>query len=92
MDELFETLTLVQTRKISNFPIVIMGLDYYRPIQEYLQFMVSEGTISPEDLDLVLFTDDPNKAIAHIRHYISSNYEVKKRKDYLPKWWLFERN
>ncbi|MBL7806834.1 MAG: TIGR00730 family Rossman fold protein [Saprospiraceae bacterium] len=91
MDELFETLTLVQTRKISNFPVVIMGMDYYRPIQEYLQFMVSEGTISPEDLDLVLFTDDPNEAISHIRQYIATNYEVKKRSSYLPKWWLFER-
>jgi predicted Rossmann-fold nucleotide-binding protein len=91
MDELFETLTLVQTRKISNFPIVIMGLDFYRPLQEYLQFMASEGTISPEDMDLVLFTDDPQEAIAHIRHYISSNYEVKRRVSYLPKWWLFER-
>jgi uncharacterized protein (TIGR00730 family) len=91
MDELFETLTLVQTRKISNFPIVIMGMDYYRPMQEYLKFMASEGTISPEDMDLVLFTDDPNEAIAHIRQYISTNYKVKKRPSYLPKWWLFER-
>jgi len=92
MDEFFETLTLVQTKKITDFPIVIMGMDYYRPLQEYLKFMVQEGTISPEDLNLVLFTDDPEEATAHIGRYISQNFEVKKRNGYIPKWWLFERS
>jgi uncharacterized protein (TIGR00730 family) len=91
MDEFFETLTLVQTKKISDFPIVVMGMDYYRPLQEYLKFMVQEGTISEEDLDLVLFTDNPQEATEHIARYISTNFEIKKRNGYLPKWWLFER-
>jgi uncharacterized protein (TIGR00730 family) len=90
MDEFFETLTLVQTRKIANFPIVVMGMDYYRPMQEYIRFMASEGTISPEDLDLLLFTDDPAEAVAHIRHYISTNYKIVKRRR--PLWWLFEKS
>jgi uncharacterized protein (TIGR00730 family) len=88
MDEFFETLTLVQTRKITNFPIVVMGLDYYRPMQEYLRFMVEQGTISAEDLDLLLFTDDPQEATAHIGRYISGHFKAKKRR---PTWWLFER-
>lgn len=91
MDELFETLTLVQTKKINNFPIVVMGLDFYRPLQEYIQFMAREGTVSPEDLDLVLFTDDPAEATAHIGRYISSNFRVKKRSRFSPSWWLFEK-
>lgn len=91
MDEFFETLTLVQTKKINNFPIVIMGLDYFRPIQDYLKFMADQGTISPEDLDLVLFTDDPTEATAHIGQYISGNFKVRKRNKNLPKWWLFEK-
>jgi len=91
MDEFFETLTLVQTKKISNFPIVIMGLDYFRPLQEYLKFMAQEGTISVEDLDLVLFTDDAAEATAHIGRYISTNFQFRKRRRYLPKWWLFEK-
>lgn len=91
MDEFFETLTLVQTKKINNFPIVIMGRDYYQPLKDYLQFMVEEGTISPEDLNLVLFTDDAEEAVAHIGRYISSNFEIKKRSKYVPSWWLFER-
>lgn len=91
MDELFETLTLVQTKKISSFPIVVMGLDFFRPLQEYMKFMASEGTISPEDLELVLFTDDPAEATAHIRRYISDNYQIKKRQRRHPVWWLFEK-
>lgn len=91
MDELFETLTLVQTKKITDFPIVVMGQDFYKPMQEYLKFMVEQGTISPEDLDLVLFTDDPAEATAHIGRYLSENYRIKKRKLNFPLWWLFER-
>lgn len=88
MDELFETLTLIQTKKIANFPMVIMGRAYFKPLQDYIDFMHAEGTISPEDCRLLLFTDDHNEAIAHIRKYISDNYIVKTRK---PRWWLFER-
>ncbi len=90
MDEFFETLTLVQTGKIEGFPIVIMGMDFYRPLQEYLKFMAKEGTISPEDMNLLLFTDDMDEAIEHIRKYISKNYKVIKRER--PIWWLFERS
>jgi hypothetical protein len=89
MDEFFETLTLVQTRKIHNFPIVIMGMDYYRPLQEYLKFMAEQGTISAEDLDLLLFTDDTDAALEHIRQYISINYKIEKRRR--PIWWLLEK-
>lgn len=89
MDEFFETLTLVQTRKIHHFPIVIMGMDYYRPLQEYLKFMAGQGTISPEDMKLLLFTDDPEEATEHIRQYISEHYRVERRRK--PVWWLFEK-
>lgn len=88
MDEFFETLTLIQTKKIANFPIVIMGMDYYQPMRDYMEFMAKEGTISPGDLDLLRFTDDPDEAIAHIRHYLTTNFKPVQRK---PKWWLFER-
>lgn len=89
MDEFFETLTLVQTGKIDNFPIVVMGTDYYRPLQEYLNFMAEQGTISPEDTKLLLFTDDPDEAVAHIRTFLSENYRVVTRKK--PVWWLLEK-
>ena len=90
MDEFFETLTLVQTGKLENFPIVVMGMDFYRPLQEYLKFMAEQGTISPEDMNLLLFTDDMDEALEHIHKYISSRYKVVRRER--PAWWLFEKS
>jgi uncharacterized protein (TIGR00730 family) len=88
MDEFFETLTLIQTQKIANFPIVVMGTDFFAELRRFLDTMVAEGTISPSDLDLLLFTDDPMEAVTHIRRHLFENYRVVKRR---PKWWLLEK-
>jgi uncharacterized protein (TIGR00730 family) len=66
MDELFEAMTLIQTGKIRNFPIVIMGKDYYTDLRGLLRTMGEEHTIGARDLDLVLVTDSVEDAIAHI--------------------------
>jgi len=87
MDEMFETLTLVQTGIIHNFPVVLIGKDYYQDLMDYLHDMEARKTISPEDLKLVRLTDDINEAMMHISKYISENYEIKKRKR---RWWLLE--
>lgn len=89
MDEFFETLTLVQTKKIHHFPIVVMGMDYYKDLKAYVEFMVKEGTISESDTDLLLFTDDVAEARDHIRKYLTENYTAHKRTG--PRWWLWER-
>ncbi len=88
MDEFFETLTLIQTRKIEGFPMVIMGTEFYQPLRHFLAFMAEQGTISREDMDLLLFTDDPEEAVTHIRKYLFENYRIVKRR---PAWWLFEK-
>lgn len=88
MDELFETLTLVQTKTITPFPIVLFGKAYYQPLMEAIHDMEKQGTISPEDLSLVKFTDDIDEAMDFISSYISKNYAIKPRKRY---WWLFEK-
>lgn len=88
MDELFETLTLVQTRSISQFPIVLFGKSYYQEMWEMFEHMAETGTIAREDLKLVLLTDDIDEAMHHIATYIRSNYRVKPRKRH---WWLFEK-
>lgn len=80
MDEFFETLTLIQTATIKNFPIVIIGKDYYKDIWEMLQKMVAARTISAQDLNLVLFTDDVDQAVNHINFYINRHYQLKKVK------------
>src|SRR3954447_618734 len=67
LDEFFEALTLIQTGKIKNFPIVIMGTDYWKGLIEFLRKMADAGTISRADLDLIYATDSVEEAIAHIR-------------------------
>lgn len=88
MDEFFETLTLIQTRTITQFPVVLYGKEYYCELWEYILYMESQGMISKEDLDLVLLTDDMEEAMQHIHLFISKNYKVKPRRKL---WWLFEK-
>jgi uncharacterized protein (TIGR00730 family) len=89
MDEFFETLTLVQTKTISQFPIVLYGKEYYRQLWDYMEFMAAQGTISEMDLQLVLLTDDIDEAMEHINKYIKTNYTIKPRRRF---WWLFEKS
>ncbi|MFM8592568.1 MAG: TIGR00730 family Rossman fold protein [Sphingomonadales bacterium] len=88
MDELFETLTLVQTNTISQFPIILFGKSFYQPLMETIDKMLEEKTISASDLELLLFTDSVDEAMAHIQKYIRSNYKIKPRKR---RWWLLEK-
>lgn len=87
MDEFFETLTLIQTRTVTNFPVVLFSKDYYKELWEYLEFMAEEGTISREDLSLVLLTDSIDEAMDHIHNYLHTNYEILPRRK---KWYYFE--
>src|SRR5437764_6065052 len=67
MDELFEALTLVQTRKVTRFPVVLMGTEYWSGLLDWMRDrMAAEGKISPVDLDLVCLTDDIGEAVRHI--------------------------
>ena len=90
MDELFNTLTLIQTKSLTQFPVVLFGKSYYMHLLELFEKMLAEGTIVKEDLDLLLITDDVNEAMKHINTYISSNYDLLKKKKRF--WWLFEKN
>ncbi|MEW2472900.1 MULTISPECIES: LOG family protein [Micromonospora] len=67
LDELFEALTLVQTGKVTRFPVVLMGSDYWRGLLDWLRdTMAVEGKIGPVDLDLIRVTDDIAEAVRHI--------------------------
>ena len=68
LDELFEVLTLVQTRKAKPVPIVLFGTDYWKRLINF-DVMVEEGTISPEDLALFHFADEPLQAWQQIQAF-----------------------
>jgi uncharacterized protein (TIGR00730 family) len=62
MDEFFEALTLIQTGRISNFPVILFGSEYWSGLLDWLRdTMLSEGKISPSDLDLIVVTDSPQE-------------------------------
>lgn len=75
MDELFEALTLIQTRKIRNFPIVLFGSQYWRGMLAWLtSTMLNEKNINAEDLSLIHLTDSPKEAV----NFIVKTFNINK--------------
>jgi uncharacterized protein (TIGR00730 family) len=67
LDEIFETATLIQTGKIRNFPLVLMGVDFWRPLFDlFRESMIPERTISPLDVERLFLTDSPDEAMDRI--------------------------
>ncbi|MEY2726494.1 MAG: family protein YgdH [Planctomycetota bacterium] len=92
LDELFEIATLVQTRKVESFPIVLAGVDYWQPMLDYLRHtMVRAGTISTEDVDRFVISDSPTEIAAHVSHIAKAEFGVREVQP-KPRWWLFERS
>jgi len=90
LDELFEALTLIQTGKIQNFPIVVMGTEYWRALVSVLEKMAQLGTISVADLQLVYVTDSVEEALEHIRAKAIEPFGLRRvARRHLP--WLGER-
>jgi uncharacterized protein (TIGR00730 family) len=71
LDELFEALTLIQTKKVQDFPVVLIGRDYWGGLIDWIrQTLVAEAAIAPEDADLLRLTDDPDEACEIIEAYV----------------------
>lgn len=67
LDEFFEALTLVQTHKIQDFPVVVFGSDYWRGLIDWMHAtLVQQGTILPSDLNLIHLTDDPTEVVEYV--------------------------
>ena len=91
LDEFFESVTLIQTKKISDFPIVIMDLAFHKNIIDHIAVMKANHTISSGDTDLFFFTDDVDKAVAHIQNNTIKKYDLSPKQKAKPFKWLFER-
>ena len=67
LDEIFETATLIQTRKIQEFPLVLMGKDYWRPLVDFLRNrLIPTGTIDTADSERILLTDSAEEAVSSV--------------------------
>ena len=90
-DEVFETATLVQTAKIADFPIILLGTDFWRPLVELLRTtLVPAGTIDETDLDLLRLTDSPEEAVAHIREIAMEKFGLTYGPKARKRWLLWE--
>ncbi|MCD6486335.1 MAG: TIGR00730 family Rossman fold protein [Syntrophobacterales bacterium] len=71
MDELFEALTLIQTKRIRSFPVVLMGSEYWDGLMDWIKkIMLPEGKMSEEDLELIQVIDEPDQVVRHIKKFV----------------------
>ncbi len=89
LDELFEAITLIQTKIIENFPIVIFDSEYHKELCHHIQSMAENGSIDPTDMKLIFVTDSAEEVVEHIKVHAIKRFGLVK-KDYKPKWWYGE--
>jgi uncharacterized protein (TIGR00730 family) len=74
MDELFEALTLIQTGKVRDFPVILVGTEYWRGLLDWIRgTLLAEGKVSPEDVELLLVTDSPAEVVRAIERCYESH-------------------
>ena len=78
LDELFETLTLVQTRKITKLPVVLVGTEFWSGLKDWIKTAMLEqnSNINPEDLDLMPITDNPEEVVRLINEFYAEESEA----------------
>lgn len=71
LDELFEALTLIQTKRIKGFPVILVGTEFWKGLLSWVRKMLlNTGMISKEDLDLIRVIDDPDEVVRHIQRFV----------------------
>lgn len=84
LDELFESLTLIQTKMIQKFPVILFGKEYYKTLYEHILFIAENETIDQEDMKLLLYTDSIEEVEAHLKMYAIQRFGLVKSKKYKP--------
>lgn len=91
LDEIFELATLVQTKKVQNFPLVLMGRDYWSPLIDFFRSRLLEaGTIDQQDIDRIHIIDDPDEAVKIITDIAMREFGLTYGPRVKPRWWLGE--
>jgi len=90
-DEMFEALTLIQTKKIKNFPVILVGKDYWQPILNWMrETLLKAGTISEADFGLIQLTDSPDEAVEIIKDIALNHFGLTYGPQTKRRWWLGE--
>lgn len=91
LDELFETVTLIQTGKIRDFPILLYGRAYWAPMLEQVERMVAAGTLGREELRFVFVADSVDEATVLLQDRLVRMWQVANKRKDGPKWWFLEQ-
>lgn len=89
LDELFEALTLIQTKMIKDFPIVIFGKEYHKELYHHIKLMSKNESIDEEDMKLLFITDSVDEMVTHLKIHAVKKFGLKE-KSYKSKWWFGE--
>ncbi|MCC8425484.1 TIGR00730 family Rossman fold protein [Mucilaginibacter sp. UR6-11] len=92
LDEYFEALTLIQTHKIKDFPVIIFGKEYHKELIAHIELMQQNATIAVADRSLFLVTDDIGEAVALIREKSIKSFGLRPEVKMKPFKWLFEQS
>ena len=88
LDEIFETATLIQTGKIQDFPLVLIGKEFWRPLLDFFQQrLIREQTIDPVDIQRFLVTDSPEEAVLAIRTIAMQRFRLTYGSRLKKHWW-----
>jgi uncharacterized protein (TIGR00730 family) len=91
LDEIFETATLIQTGKINQFPLVLMGREFWRPMLEFLRGpLLTESTIDPADCDRFLVTDSAEEAVRSVTDIAMARFGLTYGPRVRRRWFLGE--
>jgi uncharacterized protein (TIGR00730 family) len=91
LDEIFETATLIQTHKIKEFPLVMVGKEYWQPLVDFLRGrLVDSKTIDRVDAERILVTDSPEEAVELVRDAALRQFGLSYGPKIKPRWWLGE--
>ncbi|MEO5761268.1 MAG: TIGR00730 family Rossman fold protein [Vicinamibacteria bacterium] len=91
LDEVFETAVLIQTGKMPDFPLVLMGKSFWSPLVDYLrQSLLAAGTIDVADVDRWIVSDSPTETVEVIRDRVMKRYGLSYGPRPRPRWWMSE--
>lgn len=91
LDELFETVTLIQTGKVKNFPILLYGKDYWAPMLEQIGRMIQAGTLHREELEFLFVADSVTEATEMLQDKLVAMWKTAKGSKVGPQWWFLEK-
>jgi uncharacterized protein (TIGR00730 family) len=86
LDELFESITLIQTKMIQDFPVVIFGSEYHKELCQHIEIMAKNESINDEDMKLLFVTDSVEELTKHIQTHAIKKFKLVRKQQKARRW------